>query len=128
MSIKNEEVIQSVTISGVTVTTLSGVVKKGSKAELGLKAIKAECEKSEIIERASRIATVLIDEHENLTYTPNIDYLCSCLVNKNMIPIMSWLLSLALSIIRSQVDCKHIIYCTSVSFLNYLEEIVNGHS
>ena len=128
MSINNQAAIQSVTISGITVTTLSGVVKKGSKAELGLKAIREQCEKDEVIKRASRIATVLIDEHENRTYRPNIDYLCSCLVNRDTMWIMNWLLSVALAVIRPTIDCPHILYSTSGAFLDLLEDIVNGHS
>ena len=75
MSIKNEEVIQSVTISGVTVAPLSGVVTKGSKAEYVLKDIRDTCEMNEIIERARNISLVLVKEYENPSYSPNIDYL-----------------------------------------------------
>ena len=128
MSIKKEEVIQFVTISGVKVSLLSGVVKEGSKAESVLKAIREQCEKDEVIKHASRIATVLIDEHENRTYRPNIDYLCSCLVNRDTMWIMNWLLSVALAVIRPTIDCPHILYSTSGAFLDLLEDIVNGHS
>ncbi len=85
MSIKNEEVIQSVTINGAILTTATGMVTKGSKAESVLKAIKAEVEKREVIERARKMAVILINEYKNPTYTPNINYLASCLVNKNEI-------------------------------------------
>ena len=40
MSIKKEAVIQSVTISGYVISTVTGVVLKGSKAESALKKIK----------------------------------------------------------------------------------------
>lgn len=128
MSIKNEEVIQSVTINGAVLTTATGVVTKGSKAESGLKAIKAEVEKKEVIERARKMAAILINEYENSAYTPNINYLASCLVNKNEIGLMNWLLSISLSIVNPQIDCPNILYDTSKHLFFLLEDFVNGHS
>ena len=128
MSIKNEEVLQSVIVSGVIVTTLSGVVEKGSKVESALKAIRDVCEKDEVKKRASKIAAVLIDEYENRIYTPNINYLESCLVNRNQVPLMNWILSIALSIVKPTIDCPDILYSTSVHLLFLLEDSVNGHS
>ena len=128
MSILNEEVIQSVIVSGVIVTTPSGVVEKGSKVESALKAIRDVCEKEEVIKRASKIAVVLIDEHENRIYTPNINYLASCLIYKNEIALMNWLLSNALSIVKPSINCPDILYSTSVHLLFLLEDFVNGHS
>ena len=58
MSIKKEEIIQSITISGITVTTASGVVDKGSKAETALKILINQCEKNEEVERIRKISVV----------------------------------------------------------------------
>ena len=128
MSVSNEEVIQSVTINGVILTTATGVVLKGSMAESALKKIKAEGEKRETIKRAGKIASVLISEYENSSYTPNINYLENCLVNRNQVPLMNWILSLALSIVKPTIDCPDILYSTSVHLLFLLEDFVNGHS
>jgi len=128
MSIKNEAVIQSVTINGAILTTATGMVAKGSKAESALKVINAEAEKMEVIERARKMAVILKHEYENQTYTPNINYLESCLANRNQIVLMNWILGTALSIVRQKIDCQDILYSTSEHLLYMLEDAVNGHS
>ena len=128
MSITSEEVIQSVTINGIIITTATGVALKSSKAESALKKIKAECEKSEIIQRASKIAEILVSEYENSSYTPNLDYLASCLIHRNEIALMNWLLTNALSIVKPSIDCRDILHSMSVNLLFLLEDFVNGHS
>ena len=129
MSVKNEEVIQSVTISGITVSTPTGVVLKSSNAEKALKRISAKCEKNEIIERARKISLVLVAEYENASYSPNIDYLFDCLRNRsNRIEIMNWLLGLASSNVRPPKECPDFIESAAEPFMSLFEEIVNGHS
>lgn len=127
MSIKKEEIIQSITISGITVTTASGVVDKGSKAETALKILINQCEKNEEVERIRKISVVLVEEYENPSYAPNINYLWSCLINKpNGIHRLNLLLGLAVSNVRPPKELPDFIHRTVKGFLYILEDIVNG--
>lgn len=127
MSIIKEEVIQSVTISGVILTTASGVVNKGSKAETALKTLRDECEKQEQGERAYKISVVLIEEFETPGYGPNIDYLWGRLRNKsNGMYQMNFLLGLALSNVRPPKNFPDVAYYTAEGFLTFMEDIVNS--
>ncbi len=128
MSIKKEEVIQSVTINGVTLSTLTGVVMAGTRVESALKKIKAECEKKEIIVHACKMASILMNECENSSYTPNINYLASCLIHRNETLLMNWLLTIAHSIVKPSTECPDFLYFISEHFLFLLEDFVNGHS
>jgi len=128
MSISNEAPIQSVTISGSVISTFTGVVQRGSKAESALKKIKKQNEKGKIIKEASHMAAILMKEYKNPAYTPNINYLSSCLVYGNEVGVMSWMLSIAKSIDNPKPYSSHDIYYFSEHLLFILEEIVNGHA
>ena len=127
MSIKNKAVIQFVTINGVTLSTLTGVVTEGSKAESALKAINAECKKSEIIRQARVVASTLTKELGTPGNTPNIDYLCACMVKSNKRPIFNWLLTMAKTIDGSEPFTSEDIYHLSAHLLMILKEILDGH-
>ena len=127
MSLKEESEMQSVIIHGAILTTASGRVLKGSNTESVLKAINAECKKTEIIEQARKMATALTKELDTQKNTPNIDYLFSSMTKSNKKQIFNWLLTIAKTINDAESFSPEDTYHLSAHLLMILEEIIDGH-
>ena len=127
MSIKKRSEIQSVTIFGATLFTLTGFVEKGSKIESALIAIKTEYEKYEVIQKAQVAVSALIHDLATPEHTPNIDYLLSCMKKENKDQVINWLLSIAKTIDESERFSNDDIYHMSAHLLMIIKEIIDGH-
>ncbi|MCW8899067.1 hypothetical protein [Altibacter sp.] len=128
MSLKKEVAINNIEISGASVSTATGQVIKGSKAESTLELIGSIYQERQLAKRAKEVALILMDELEIPDNASIVGYLCGGTAKSNVKEITDWVLRVtANSIDGSEIYDSEFIHDLSLHLLNILMEVQHDY-